>query len=214
MPAILEQPDVVKSSTSSPKSTAWRQASEPQSGKLTMAEAYKAADGKPFELIDGRIVFKMPDNKHADTHSLLCIRLGNYFLANPIGVVRTEFELRPWPENPYEGRLPDLSVFLNENFDHDKRYATRAPDLAIEIISADDRWTKLFEKADLYLEKGGQVVWIVDPYRRGVMVVTKNKQRWEDQQLTCPELLPGFSAAMDDIFSWPTIAEQSKSDSA
>lgn len=180
----------------------WKQSESPPA-RLTMEEANELANGRIFELIDGRMVFKMPDDKHSDTQSLLSIRLGNYFLANPIGRVRTEFEHRFWPDNPYEGRLPDISVILNENLERDKRYATRAPDLAIEIVSLGDKWTELFEKAKLYLEKGSLVVWIADPFQKGVMVITPTEQRWERERLTCPELMPGFSVTMDEIFTWP-----------
>jgi len=117
--------------------------------------------------------------------------------------VRTEFTHRLWPDSPYEGRVPDHSVILNENLKEGERYATRAPDIAIEIVSRDDGWSALFEKADLYLEKGSRVVWIVDPYQKAVVVVTPNDRRWVRDTLTCPEILPGFSMNMQDIFSWP-----------
>jgi len=188
--------------------------SESPPARLTMEEATEVADGRIFELIDGRMVFKMPDGKHSDTHSLLCIRMGNYFLANPIGRVRTEFEHRFWPENPYEGRLPDLSVILNESLERDQRYATRAPDLAVEIVSLGDKWTELFEKAELYLEKGSRVVWIADPFQKGVMVITPTEQRWEREQLTCPELMPGFSVTMDEIFTWPKATQPDEAETA
>lgn len=145
----------------------------------------------------------MPDNKHSDAQALLCSELVNYFKHNAIGRVRTEFTLRLWPENPYEGRTPDLSVILNENI-KEERYGSCAPDLAIEIISHDDAWSALFEKADLYFEKGSRVVWFVDPYRQGVMIVTSDDQRWLKDTLTCSELLPGFSVKVQDIFTWPS----------
>ncbi|MCI0698228.1 hypothetical protein L0337_40255 [candidate division KSB1 bacterium] len=43
---------------------------------------------------------------------------------------------------------------------------------------------------------------IVDPYQKGVMVVTANRRRWVTDTLTCPELLPGFSVNVQDIFGW------------
>lgn len=203
MTTTIEHPGTVKTMDSPVEiPLRWKQSESPPA-RLTMEEANELADGRIFELIDGRMVFKMPDDKHSDTQSLLSIRLGNYFLANPIGRVRTEFEHRFWPDNPYEGRLPDISVILNENLERDKRYATRAPDLAIEIVSLGDKWTELFEKAKLYLEKGSRVVWIADPFQKGVMVITPTEQRWERERLTCPELMPGFSVTMDEIFTWP-----------
>lgn len=63
--------------------------------KLTFEQASKLAAGRSFELIDGRIIFKMPDNKHSDAQMLLGSELVNYFKANPIpiGRVRSEYTL-------------------------------------------------------------------------------------------------------------------------
>lgn len=203
MTTMIEHPGTIETMDSPVETPLRRKQAESPPVRLTMDEATAIADGRIFELIDGRMVFKMPDDKHSDTQSLLGARLTNYFLANPIGRVRTEFEHRFWPDNPYEGRLPDISVILNENLEQNKRYATRAPDLAIEIVSLGDKWTELFEKAKLYLEKGSRVVWIADPFQQGVMVITPTEQRWEKERLTCPELMPGFSVTMDEIFTWP-----------
>lgn len=175
----------------------------PPPTKLTVEQASKLAAGRTFELVEGRIIYKMPDNKHADAQGRLCTKLGIYFENNPIGRVRPEYMLRLWPDDKYESRTPDLSVILNESF-VDERYGTRAPDLAIEIVSYDDRWTELLAKARLYLEKGSRVVWIVDPYEKIVVVITPNEQRWVRDILTCPELLPGFSIKVHDIFNWPS----------
>jgi Uma2 family endonuclease len=175
----------------------------PPPAQLTFEQANQVAAGRIFELIEGMIVYKMPDDKHSDVQGLLCIELGIYFKANPIGRVRPEFMLRLWPDNKYESRMPDISVILNESF-KDERYGTRAPDLAIEIVSQYDRWNDLFAKAELYLEKGSRVVWIVDPYQKGVMVITSNERIWVSDILTCPEVLPGFSIKVQDIFSWPS----------
>jgi len=172
--------------------------------KLTFEQASKLAEGRSFELIQGRMVFKMPDDKHSDTQVLLGAELVNYFKANPIGRVRTEFSLRLWPENPYEARTPDLSVILNESF-REERYGSRAPDLAIEILSRDDSRNELFEKAKLYFEKGSRMVWMIDPYQKGVMVITPHNQHWVTGLLTCPELLPGFSVNVQDILAWPAV---------
>jgi len=174
--------------------------------KLTLEQAEKLANGRSFELIDGRMVFKMPDNPHAEAQSLLGAELVFYFKGNPIGRVRTESTVRLWPENPHEGRVPDIAVVLNENVQEDERYDTRAPDLAIEIVSYDDRWTELLAKARLYFEKGSRVVWIADPYEKVVVVITPNEQRWVRDILTCPELLPGFNVKVHDIFNWPSAA--------
>lgn len=198
MEAVLEEPlpseAVTRSKPSSPAQLTWEQA-----GKL--------AGGRSFELINGRMKIKMPDDKHSDAQARLCIALGVYFKINPIAVVRTEYTLRLWPDKPHEGRVPDLSVILNENF-KEERYGSTAPDLAIEIVSRDDGWADLFEKAELYFEHGSRIVWFVDPMQKGVMVVTPQDRKWVKETLTCPELLPDFALKVEEIFTWPSAAAQ------
>jgi Uma2 family endonuclease len=181
----------------------------PPPPKLTLEQASKLADGRPFELIEGRMVFKMPDQDHGQAQMLLGGKLLNYLITNPIGRVMPEVTHRLWPENPHEGRLPDLSVILNEHLELDERYPTRAPDIAIEIISEDDVWTKLFAKAKLYFEKGSCEVWFVDPYEKNMMVLTATTRRWVLDTLTS-ELLPGFQVDLKDIFTWPTTPAAAK----
>jgi Uma2 family endonuclease len=192
--AVREDERLIIESFASPK--------PPPTTRLTFEQATKLANGRLFELIQGRMVFKMPDDQHADAQGLLCIELGIYFKGNPIGRVRPEYMLRLWPENPYEGRMPDLSVILKENFKKE-RYGSRAPDLAIEILSRDDDRNALFEKAKLYLENGSRVVWIVDPFQKGVMVIAADGRHWVTDMLTCAELLPGFSVNVQDLWAWP-----------
>jgi len=195
--AVREDERLIIESFASPK--------PPPTGRLTFEQATKLADGRLFELIQGRMVFKMPDKYHATAQGRLGGKLFIYLDANPIGVMYPEFMLRLWPENPYEGRMPDLSVILNEHLE-EERYGSRAPDLAIEILSRDDDRNALFEKAKLYLENGSRVVWIVDPFQKGVTVITTNNRHWVTDVLTCPELLPGFSVKVQDILAWPAAS--------
>lgn len=171
--------------------------------RLTLEQAEKLSDGQPFELINGRMVRKMPDNDHSRAQTILGGELFLYLKAHPIAQLRTELTHRLWPENPNESRVPDLCITLNENFIDSERYPTRAPDIAVEIISSKDPWKMLFEKAQLYFEHGSKEVWLVDPYQKGVMIVTPTARRWEWEALASPELLPGFRVKMKDIFTWP-----------
>lgn len=143
----------------------------------------------------------MADSKHSRIQITLGAKLYNYFQQNPIGEVMTEFSLRLWPENKHRLPTPDLAVFLNKNQRAIGKYATRAPDLTIEIASDDDKASTLFAKARLYLEKGSRVVWLIFPIEKRVTIVTPADWRWESNTLTCPELLPGFGIQVTELFS-------------
>jgi Uma2 family endonuclease len=202
MAAVVEQFATVEKESPVPLMAASVKSTAPPK-RFTFEQALKVADGRPFELIDGRMVFKMADNFHSEAQILLGAEFVSYFKVNPIGRARTESTIRPWPENPYESRVPDIAVVLNENIRAGEKYDTRAPDLAVEIVSYKDRWTGFFQKARLYLEKGSRVVWIADPYEKAVFVITPTEERWVRDTLTCPEVLPGFNLNVQDIFNWP-----------
>lgn len=202
MAAVIEQFATKKEEAPIPLVDAPTKSTAPPK-RFTFEQALKIADGRPFELIAGRIIYKMADNFHSESQARIGGKLFVFLEANPIGRVRVESTIRPWPENPYESRVPDIAVVLNESIRAGERYDTRAPDLAVEIVSYKDRWTGFFQKARLYLEKGSRVVWIVDPYEKAVFVITAKEERWVRDTLTCPEVLPGFSLNVQDIFNWP-----------
>jgi Uma2 family endonuclease len=114
-----------------------------------------------------------------------------------------------WPEKEYEGRVPDISIILNENLEIEERYPTRAPDIAIEIISSGEAWTELFQKARLYFSKGSREVWLIDPYEQSATVLTPTSRRWVGDVLTS-ELLPGFQVDLKNIFTWPVASAAAK----
>jgi Uma2 family endonuclease len=78
-----------------------------------------------------------------------------------------------------------------------------APDLAIEIASVSDTPDDLARKAQQYLAAGARAVWVLYPearlaylYRPGGHI----EVREDTQMLDNPELLPGFSVALAEIF--------------
>ncbi len=202
--ATALEPEVLVADFSPPAKKNYPVDSRPEERtNLTIEEAEALANGEPFELIDGRMVFKTADHKHSRIQIALGAKLYNYFEQNPIGEVLPEFSLRLWPENKHNFRVPDIAVFLNESLHEEERYGTRGPDLAIEIVSDDDTASAVFAKARLYLEKGSRMVWVVFPSEKRVTIITPEEWRWESAMLACPEILPGFSIEVEKVFSSP-----------
>ena len=78
-----------------------------------------------------------------------------------------------------------------------------APDIAIEVLSPSETASELQEKLDDYRVSGTALVWVVDPVRRSVMIVSQVeplKLLHESDTLDGGEILPGFSCAVTDIF--------------
>ena len=78
-----------------------------------------------------------------------------------------------------------------------------APDLAIEVLSPSETASELEEKLDDYLVSGTPLVWIVDPVRRTVMIVSADAPvRWlrEGETLEAGPVVPGFACPVSEIF--------------
>lgn len=78
------------------------------------------------------------------------------------------------------------------------------PTLAVEILSPSDKYERIIEKIDEYLDCGADLVWIVDPHFRTVTVHQRGRAPElfnEKQELTAEPHLPGFKVAVKDIFS-------------
>ena len=77
------------------------------------------------------------------------------------------------------------------------------PDLAVEVVSPDDRDSQVRAKVQNWLDAGCQVVWLVDPRRQTVEVFQSGSEarvlRLSDT-VSGELLLPGFSLAVAEIF--------------
>ena len=80
------------------------------------------------------------------------------------------------------------------------------PDLAVEIVSKNDRADDLLVKVSQYLEAGAQAVWLMYPNRRLAYRYVPGKPAPEVRtaaaggQFEEPELLPGFSLPLAEVF--------------
>ncbi len=79
-----------------------------------------------------------------------------------------------------------------------------APALAVEILSPSDKQEDVGNKIDDYLANGVQLVWIVDPHFRTVVVHRPGQKPElfnEDQHLAGSDVLPGLDLAVSAIFA-------------
>jgi len=126
----------------------------------------------PSEFICGEVVQKpMPSPFHSLIVSGLVARLWNYLGRSAQAFVLTE----PRHANRQEQRsfLPDIAVVVASRMPRDSRTLQRgplemAPDIAIEVLSPDDRPGRVAEKLAFYLRAGVPLVWVVDPIERSL----------------------------------------------
>lgn len=78
-----------------------------------------------------------------------------------------------------------------------------APDLAVEIVSPDDKAKLVQEKLDQFLQAGAQLIWVFYPKTRTVAVHTPSGSQTVDINgvLDGDPVLPGFKLAVRDVFA-------------
>ncbi len=101
-------------------------------------------------------------------------------------------------------RSPDVAfVRASRAAIHSRGFVKGAPDLAVEIFSPSDSFRQLHRKVKQYLAAGCHTVWVVHPERQEVNIFEatgSDRTVTADQMLEAPELLPGFSVRVSELF--------------
>jgi len=156
------------------------------------------------EYWDGEIVEKgMPVDLHGALQAQLSAELVFYFRRQPIGTAMSDLHCIFEP-----GRrvlVPDIAVVLGQH-----RMAggplPRPPDMAIEILSPDDRASRIARKIEYYLSHGVRMVWLLDPEIRRVWVHKPGQHAvGPDGTLSGEDVLPGLEIPVARLF--PAVSE-------
>ncbi len=109
------------------------------------------------EYVDGEIVEKnMGELGHSGVQMQLSSLLNAF--RSPKLQVKPEIRVRTTPSR---FRVPDIGVWLPG--DIGTRIPTVPPFLIVEILSPEDRMTRVKVKVEEYLAAGTQWIWLVDP---------------------------------------------------
>lgn len=133
------------------------------------AEQYweRQADFARSELIDGEVVAMPPTGlPHGETE----IRFGALLLAwaEPRGALVAGGEVG-YELAPHTVRGADVCVHLTPPAAA-SGWTKTPPDVVVEVVSPNDRWTELEQKAALWIAFGVREVWVADPVTRRVVV--------------------------------------------
>jgi Uma2 family endonuclease len=176
---------------------------------LTIQEYMQLPDnGVPNELVRGRVIpLTIPIPWHGFVCGKVCLLMGGfaelhdlgYPVANNAGII-TE-------RDPDSVRGADFAFYSYQRLPKGtlakKGYLAVTPDLAVEVKSPDDRWKDILAKVAEYLNAGVAVVCVFDPGRSTVTVYHPDhpeKTYAEDETLTLPDVLPGFSVVVRRFF--------------
>lgn len=98
---------------------------------------------------------------------------------------------------PRKYRIPDVCVY-REPAPRDRIFST-PPFIAIEILSPEDRVSRVRAKIDEYLEFGVAYIWLVDPDRRRADVYTAS-EIYEAKDLILRTENPAVEVPLAELF--------------
>ncbi|MFO0823009.1 MAG: Uma2 family endonuclease [Gemmataceae bacterium] len=167
-------------------------------------------EGKGHELVNGEVKELPVSTESSRVAGEVYFQLRLHCAANPIAWVFPEgTSFRCFPDDERRVRRPDTSVILLERMPlatyEDEGHCTTRPDLAVEVISPNDLAGAVEDKLAEWLDAGVKVVWVVNPTTRSVRVHGPSGYRFlrAADTLTAPEVLPGFSCPVAELFRRP-----------
>ena len=158
-----------------------------------------------YELVEGRVIRMSPVGfEHGRIVVRLLVRLEEHVRRASLGVVLTEvgFKLRSKPDTV---RGPDVAFIRRDRLPaaDPRAFWSGPPDLAIEVLSPEDRPSEVSDKVAEYLAYGVRCVVVVDPHQQ---IVTSHRpgapstvSRGEDD-VDLGDVVDGFRCRAGDIF--------------
>jgi Uma2 family endonuclease len=160
-----------------------------------------------WEWIGGQAVQKMsPTNWHAFLQREFAERLNAWAGAN--GRVGTEWRFRV-PPNEYDTRslVPDVAYISTIRYlaldRKDRTYPSVPPELVIEILSPEERASRVASKKRAYLSWGVVAVLIADPETRSIEMYDRGAsfKFYGSGKTFTHENFPGLALPIDDVFA-------------
>ena len=173
---------------------------------VTAEELFNYPDPRRYELVRGvPHVSEPPGGVHGRLAIKLGARLDEHVTRLGIGTVLVEagYVLERGPDTV---RGPDVSFVSTARLPPGRipeQFISGPPDLAVEILSPEDRWAEIEEKVADYLAGGARRVWLVNPRERRLIV------RYPDRPskiladcdiLDGEDVVPGFTLDLAELF--------------
>ena len=163
-------------------------------------------DDMRHELINGELITMPPPGF---PHARICVRLiaplARFVLDNDLGEV-LDYSGFKLTSNPDTVLGPDISFLTKKRLEAEpdiEKYWPGAPDLAVEVLSPNDRPSMVNKRIDIFFTRGVKQVWIVNPKKRTVTVYRSPSDSITfsgSDELEADDILPGFRLLLERIF--------------
>jgi len=173
----------------------------------TAEQLLRASDLGRCELLSGELVRMNPaGGEHGRVVARLTVAIGTHVSTHGLGITygaETGFVLARQPDTV---RAPDVAFVAAGRAPtvHRSGFLEGAPDLAVEVLSPDDRPRYIREKVAEWLRAGASAVWVVDPRGRTVTVHDVQQEPTllrEPDRLLGGEILPGLVMTVRDVLA-------------
>jgi Uma2 family endonuclease len=180
-----------------------------QPARLVTAEELERfpRDDRRYELVAGRVVPMSPVGfDHGRIVSELIFLLRQHLLHTNAGSVFAELGVK-LASRPDTVRAPDVSYIRRDRIPSPAPggFWNGPPDLAIEVLSPDDRPGDVRDKVQEYLSHGVLVVVVVDPDSKTVAIHRPARPavhvRDEEACVDLDDVVPGFRCTTRRIFN-------------
>jgi Uma2 family endonuclease len=157
-----------------------------------------------YELVDGEIRLSPGGFRHSITSTRLGGRLCSHVKEHGLGhVFGPNTGLRLPSGNV---RCPDVSFTRAGRFPEEvvpDDWADIPPDVAVEVVSANDRARSILDRVGEYLDVGVRRVWVIDPQKQRATVyrsLLDVRELGPDDDLDGEDLVPGFRCPLGELF--------------
>lgn len=179
---------------------------QPATSPISGEELFVMPNIGSAELINGEIVHRMPaGHVHGLLEALLASSLFNFVYPRQIGQVLAGEVGIYTRRNPDSVRAADVAFISNERLQQvqSRSFLDISPELIVEIMSPDDRWSEIHKKLTEYFAVDVTLIWIVDPKLEQIHVyrsLDDVTRLTKDDNLTGENILPEFSVPLTEIF--------------
>jgi Uma2 family endonuclease len=181
--------------------------SEKEPELITGRELLSMGDIGPCELVEGKIVAMSPTKPvHGHYEYRIAKAIGDFAEAHQLGEVQVGEVGIYTARNPDTVRGADAVFISYERLDQTTAgdYLDVAPELVVEIMSPNDRWSEVRKKLQEYFAIGVKAVLVVEPEEKVISVYrsrTAVTELGEGDTLVIEDVLPGFAVPVSTLFA-------------